>query len=668
MNSQTKVIAVLLSVVLILSSVIVYNNLVNVRADSDVLVLSVSPSGSSFKLGVNESKTFTVQALNGVGPYDLVWVVSPSNSGFNISVNDKIYLMDVPLSFNASTLTVSFPQATDEFVTVQARGVDANGLQGHSDSFIVADPYDSPGYYFDASTASVTYIVQADGLGWYRAVNGKTGAVEYSSTNAVEVVEQVESLLTDGGHIHFGNGTFPAPTAMLVPTHDYVTYSGEGIGQTIIQQTASYSNLLYVNDFDYISFYDMTIDGNGYVSSTAQLAYLRGGHNLRLERVEIDVGSTSDSASCLLLNGVSDYVYDVWIEECYFHNAGRFGIFALTPSVYNVYNVFILNNRISNGMTEEVGGYGGIYVSAGNGKFTIKNNILIQNGEYGIAALGTEGNIVSSNYIELSYYGVYANGDYNVVSNNRITNIHTGLHSYSTSGGFTGNSFTGNVIDDCTTGIDLRGTSGDYATLNLYSGNVINATVGIYSGLYTRENIFIGNTIEAVENGITVAWIQQSIIGNTILFDSAGNGSYRGIYLQTNQAHDNIVEGNKIRTVEGGGYHICSSSGALRNYILNNDVYDTVGTTPYIYASSSTCVVKCNKGFVTENFGSSSGTGSQQAIAHGLAYTPTYVLFSDKEEGANAYLSAAFNATHIHVTAVSGKDYIWKAETTPGFT
>ncbi|MDT8781949.1 MAG: right-handed parallel beta-helix repeat-containing protein [Candidatus Bathyarchaeota archaeon] len=660
-----KFVAMIFSAIILLSCIVFFQ--VDWRDQHQVLGVAVSPICSTFKLGVNESEIFTASALNGTGPYSFSWEINPS-ANLTLEVNNETLQLEDKLMVESESLTLCYHEATEDFVTITLFGTDKDGLTGQTAPFIVADPYTSPGYYFDASTSTISYIIQTDGLGWYRAINGETGAVEYSSTNAVEVVTQAEATLTSGGHIHFGNGTFPSPTAMLVPTNDYITYSGEGIGQTIIQQTATYSSLLYVNNFDYVSFYDMTIDGNGYVSSTAQLAYLRGGHNLRLERVELDVGSTTVSASCLLLNGVSDYVYDVWIEECYFHNAGRFGIFALTPSVNNVYNVFISNNRISNGMTAEVGGYGGIYVSAGNGKFTITNNILIQNGEYGIAALGTVGNIVSDNYIELSYYGVYANGDYNIVSNNKITNVHTGLHSYSTSGGFTGNSFTGNIIDDCTTGIDLRGTSGDYATLNTFSANVINATVGIYSGLYTRENIFIGNTIKAVENGITVAWIQQSIIGNTIEFDTAGNGSYRGIYLATNQAHDNLVEGNKIRTVTNGGYHICSASGALRNYILNNDVYDTVGTTPYIYASSTTTVVTGNKGFVTENSGSSTGTGSEQAIGHGLSYTPDYVWFSDKEDGANAYLSAASNSTHIHVTAVSGKDYSWKAEAVPGFT
>jgi len=69
-----------------------------------------------------------------------------------------------------------------------------------------------------------------------------------------------------------------------------------------------------------------------------------------------------------------------------------------------------------------------------------------------------------------------------------------------------------------------------------------------------------------------------------------------------------------------------------------------------------------NPGYVTENSGTSSGTGAQQTIAHGLARTPTRVYLSTIEDAANAYQSAPADATNIYIAAVSGKDYVWKAE------
>lgn len=66
----------------------------------------------------------------------------------------------------------------------------------------------------------------------------------------------------------------------------------------------------------------------------------------------------------------------------------------------------------------------------------------------------------------------------------------------------------------------------------------------------------------------------------------------------------------------------------------------------------------------SENMGTSTGTGSQQTIAHGLGTTPTFVFISTIEDAANAYQSAAADATNIYITAVSGKDYAWAAYVT----
>jgi len=62
------------------------------------------------------------------------------------------------------------------------------------------------------------------------------------------------------------------------------------------------------------------------------------------------------------------------------------------------------------------------------------------------------------------------------------------------------------------------------------------------------------------------------------------------------------------------------------------------------------------------NKGTATGTGAQQAIAHGCAFTPTkaQVILTNIDDGANPYLSADPDATNIYVTAVSGKEYRWE--------
>jgi hypothetical protein len=86
-----------------------------------------------------------------------------------------------------------------------------------------------------------------------------------------------------------------------------------------------------------------------------------------------------------------------------------------------------------------------------------------------------------------------------------------------------------------------------------------------------------------------------------------------------------------------------------------NDTAFTVGT-------NITVTMLQNEGYVTENSGTSTGTGAQQTIAHGLSAVPTRVYFSNIDDGANAYQSAAADATNIYVTAVNEKDYVWSAE------
>lgn len=66
---------------------------------------------------------------------------------------------------------------------------------------------------------------------------------------------------------------------------------------------------------------------------------------------------------------------------------------------------------------------------------------------------------------------------------------------------------------------------------------------------------------------------------------------------------------------------------------------------------------------LSENSGTSTGTGAQQTIAHGLATTPNRIFLSESTTGgALAYQSAAADATNIYVTATNTKTYQWKAE------
>ena len=72
--------------------------------------------------------------------------------------------------------------------------------------------------------------------------------------------------------------------------------------------------------------------------------------------------------------------------------------------------------------------------------------------------------------------------------------------------------------------------------------------------------------------------------------------------------------------------------------------------------------------YLTENSGTSTGTGAQQTIPHGCAFTPTYdqVFLSERSTGgALAYQSATPDATNIYVTATNLKTYNWQVSKNP---
>ena len=68
-----------------------------------------------------------------------------------------------------------------------------------------------------------------------------------------------------------------------------------------------------------------------------------------------------------------------------------------------------------------------------------------------------------------------------------------------------------------------------------------------------------------------------------------------------------------------------------------------------------------NHGYTTEASGSSTGTGSEQTIAHGLGFTPTrqQVILIAGSATANPYHSSAPDATNIYVTAGNEQAWYW---------
>lgn len=169
---------------------------------------------------------------------------------------------------------------------------------------------------------------------------------------------------------------------------------------------------------------------------------------------------------------------------------------------------------------------------------------------------------------------------------------------------------------------------------------------GIYSTGY--YDTITGNTIDSMERHGIVVNYNSSVTDNRCWY----NGGY-GI---TAYGDDNTISEN--RCFDNMEYGIRLEATSDDSYVTNNYLH---GNTAGSILVDGTGIFRDNNGFVTENWGSSTGTGGEQQIAHGLAGTPDYVFITNIEDGANGYLSSASNSTHMHITAVINQDYNWYA-------
>lgn len=507
-------------------------------------------------------------------------------------------------------------------------------------------------YINSADSSGSPYTVSVGSgvnVGYYLAADSE-GRICFTSTDCASLINSV--LAEENVSVFVKRDTYSLTQRILMQNNTNLISDGA----KLVSDGITAINVISTNNASNFSIVGFEIDANKETNNVIT-GYV--GNNVLLSKLTLCNAKTDYG---IYVRGVdADNLGDnIVINYCHITSVVKYGIM-----MQYLKNSEVHSNFIDSGTLPEIGYYGGICLYDHTYNVSVHDN-HVSGGEYSILVYSDEvGHTISNNFVSKSYYGIYLDGDCNKVSGNTITDCTLGVRVYPY---WDSNEILFNTIRDVTAGISVASSDSSSSFTQIIGNNIKSDGAGILLYTYISKNIVSENVIEAVGHGITVAWSDNIISNNIIVYDTAGAGNKYGINLVSNQGHDNLIEGNKIRTVSGGGYHIYCAFGALRNYIQNNDVYDSVGASPFIYASSTTTIVTGNKGFVTENSGSSTGTGSEQAIAHGLSYTPSYVWFSDKEDGANAYLSAASNSTHIHVKAVSGKDYIWKAETVPSFT
>ena len=182
--------------------------------------------------------------------------------------------------------------------------------------------------------------------------------------------------------------------------------------------------------------------------------------------------------------------------------------------------------------------------------------------------------------------------------------------------------------------------------------------------LGTRGRI-IGNDSEHNDQAGIYIGNNNNIVNDNIVESNsrASAGAWSGITWAANKGYCTVI-GNRCLDLESPktqNYGIEEPDTGGSNTIIGNNVLNNLQTSGIKSAVGGGSIVRNNKGHVTENSGTATGTGAEQLVAHGLAFTPTrqqIALFAGSAT-ANPYHSSDPDATNIKVTAANQQPWYW---------
>lgn len=305
---------------------------------------------------------------------------------------------------------------------------------------VVSAPYTSPSLYLGATNASYDYKIEADGLGWYRVLNGENGAEAYSGADADIIINQVLAI---GGHIYFASGDYYTDDDLDV-TVDY-TYIEGAVNTRILCSSQNYGFLITA---DNVVIKNLQVNGTGVlgvngfgicfdtgcnnglvtqckVTNTGlDGIHLRYCYNCTVTENIIE-GSGDDSIACLW--GQRNIVSNNHIDQ-------------LGSTVANAVRGIVLgeetDSEVSGNVVTNTRGVGILVdggAATGTGFNLIVGNTVTNAGTYDSITYGRSGIAVSNGF------GVTVLG--NTIRDCWINGIHFYNQSYST--------MQGNVIKDC---------------------------------------------------------------------------------------------------------------------------------------------------------------------------------------------------------------------------
>ncbi len=228
---------------------------------------------------------------------------------------------------------------------------------------------------------------------------------------------------------------------------------------------------------------------------------------------------------------------------------------------------------------------------------------------------------------------------------------------------------------------EIIGSSGDTV------GNVLLTNSGattpkvkasglVFSNIYGQA----GFVTSAIQIGYGVAEIR-----NSKLIAKTGGSAYYGILVRHSTSKNCIISNNYIEAFSVAGMFLNTTSGGHlfeRNEIVGTstdgfrsvsntakslcvDNFFGVGVTNKYTNTDGMMIISGDIGnYITKSSGSSTGTGSEQTIAHGLAAIPRGCKAWIKYLVGSRYITEMipFDATNVYPTVTSGLAYEWRIE------
>lgn len=195
-----------------------------VSANVDSYVVSVSGPSKLFCGEVGEFvANVNSSCLDGL---NYVWSISPCD-GKTLLVSDGAFC------------NLTFTVATGDYYVLNCTVNDK-----WSGSIVVQDPYNQPDLYLGVYGQVYTYMVQSDGAGWYQAIDGVTGQVLLSSTDA-SYVEEMALGNSSSGNVWLNEVSHDL--SLSIPVGVAVVESVDGLERTFINSADRVTGIIIIS-------------------------------------------------------------------------------------------------------------------------------------------------------------------------------------------------------------------------------------------------------------------------------------------------------------------------------------------------------------------------------------------------------------------------------------